>query len=267
MGSFLIAAFVIAPQLCLYNGMSCRIGKFDNADFLDVFLGGTRDVLSDYSLIRADLYYHGGIYRKHFEDHAITEDHEDDAEHRSKERSSVHEAEKREAKTHNPLIRLAREIRLDKHRHLQSDEDKEILPWIHYATRLNPNNIDAYVIGGYWIGQKMKDAKKGLLLLSEAAKHNPDSWKIYAQMGRLYLLELKDHKKALTNFVKAYKLFDEKNHDKIDRREICLYIGTCYENLRRYKEALPFYGEALSLLPEDTGMRKKIEYLTNKLEK
>ena len=142
--------------------------------------------------------------------------------------------------------------------HLHGKEEQEILPWLYYSTRLNPENIDAYVTGSYWIGQRLNKPDEAIKFLREGLIHNPGSWEIYTQLGEVYFVNKKDYKKALFNFEKAYGLITDKNSDKFGKRELYSFLAASYENFGDIEKVLELYRKILALFPQDKAVQKKI---------
>jgi tetratricopeptide (TPR) repeat protein len=216
-GFLIMAVSFLTPFIDTYqNNFLAGKGVFEK-DPLYRVLGETRKIVSNYSYIKGDEYLHGGVTA---EDARMCEA----LEHKVQEqRDPSHGADNtypRKAEEDvtgisklNVLPYLGSIIHISKHIHLQGEEEKELLPWFYYAVRLNPENIDAYVIGGYWIGVRLDRPDEAIRFLEEGLMHNPNSWQIYTQLGEIYFLNKKDYRQALASLQKAYNTLTDENSD------------------------------------------------------
>ena len=261
--AFLLASvFSLVPLIDNYNyTFFLKRGIFEK-DILYRVLGDTRRIFSDYSFARADEYFHGGIKPK---DKNECEQIDHMLEHQADEHADVHHHHEhrhrkdRKAVTTskwNILPYIGEVIDIHKHIHLHGEEEKELLPWFYYAVRLSPENINAYVIGGYWIGRRLDRPDEAIRFLKEGVVHNPDAWEIYAQLGQIYFLDKKDYAQALASFQKAYQLLTDDNSDKFDKRSVYSFLADCYEKLGENEKALELHKKVLTLFPHIKSIPK-----------
>lgn len=257
--------FLLTPAIDNYRyDFFSKKGIFQK-DMLYKMLGDARKILSRQSYVNADVYYHGGIYKKDYGackhiEHISS--HSTDSQEHADHREAFHKGSKPTGLSKlNILPRIGELIGITEHIHLYGEREKELLPWFYYAVRLDPNNVDAYVIGGYWIGSRLNKPEEAIKFLKEGATHNPGAWDIYNELGHIYLIVKKDYANALTNFKKAYALLTDDNSDKFDKRQICSFLAACYEKLGDIDNAVEFYREVLILFPDDPAVTKKINSL------
>jgi len=259
--SFLIALlFFLTPLVDEYQySFLSEKGIFEK-DILYKVLGETRKILSDSAYTKGDEYLHGGIIAK---DKSKCEEIGHVLEYQKDTHEHLHEedGEATGISKLNILPRLGGIIHISKHIHLHGEEEKELLPWFYYAVRLNPKNIDAYVIGGYWIGKRLNKPDEAIKFLEEGLTHNPDSWQIYTQLGEIYFIIKKDYRQALADLQKSYDLLTEENSDKYDKREVYTFMAASYERLGEIDKAIEFYRKILVLSSYDKSILKKITSL------
>jgi tetratricopeptide (TPR) repeat protein len=198
-----------------------------NKDILFRAFGEFRDFISDVSFLKADVYFHGGI-------------HEMSGCEAAPHRQSLH-AEK-EGKQSDPirhidgggrvqgdletgaslgvLLDLGRLIRITEHRHLSGNEEKEIMPWIHYAVRLDPQNELAYSVGGFWLARRLGRADEAIKFLKEGLAANPDSWEICKTLGEVYFFTKEDYVNAKAYLERAKELGYREKMDETEKRAI-----------------------------------------------
>lgn len=247
-------------------------------DILYRTLGEARKVFSASAAVTADAYLHGGSYPSDFEllhimeevhenhsdDHDHDHDHGHDHDHdHGHDHGHAHNHEHRHDGNHhdhehgggagrgdngvaaisrlNILLKLGEIVNISRHFHLYGEEEKEVLPWIYYAVRLDPHNVNAYVLGGHWLGRRLNRPEEALTFLKEGIRSNPDAWQIYEEMGLISLIEEKDYEAALGYFMKAGERLRD-DPDGFDRRRLRTFIAECYEKLGDPEKAERFRG-------------------------
>ncbi|MGB2599666.1 MAG: hypothetical protein WBB86_05035 [Candidatus Omnitrophota bacterium] len=216
------------------------------------FLGEGRSIVSSLSLLQADRYFHGGAGHfsdEHKEGFAIAE-----REHTACEHPDEHILP--EASPFNVLFRISREIGVTEHVHLQGDQVKEIVPWLYYAAEIDPHNVLAYTLTGFYLCDRLGKIDQGIAFLREGLRKNPDSWEINAELGRVYFQHLKNYKIAAQYLSKAWVLLQEVPHDKYQERYVLSFLAVSYEALGRGSDALPLYRRLNELFPNDVHDKK-----------
>ena len=248
---------IVAPWIDNYNlSFLSRKGVIEK-DILFKTIGEAKILLSDVSYITADIYFHGGRGGFTEEEKCIS--------HPDEHHKHVHEHIP--APKFNLLARLAQKLEFHEHRHLSGEEGKEALPWFYYAAKLNPHNIDAYVVGAYWVGSQLDRPDDGIRFLKEGLRHNPDSWKIHAEIGNLYSKKKGDYKKAITYYETARSLITWEDADKYDRRTVLTFLAACYEKAGDNLKAIDIYKEILKDFPGNEALKQKIKDLTIIIDK
>ena len=103
----------------------------------------------------------------------------------------------------------------------------------------------------YLIGQlKMtRQVEKRLSLLEKRLQQNNTSSDNYYKLGQIYLGK-KIYEKAIILFRKALKYWDQ--NDKIGLGSLYNTLGFTYFKLKQYEEAIYYYNQAITLLPDYT---------------
>lgn len=84
---------------------------------------------------------------------------------------------------------FSRNFYVSRHTHLTekgTNAPKEILPWIKLAAQFDPNKVETYTAGAYWLRQlnKPDEAEQ---FLREGFRHNPQSYEILLELGHGYM--------------------------------------------------------------------------------
>ena len=253
----------------------------------DVFfrtLGEAKDLVSDLSYLKADEYYHGGVKHKDSQPHLCVFSEKEiqigkqEVEHEHKEEETerpecLHEVirekeiERKKISKFNILSRIGERLYIHQHRHLHGKEEREIIPWLYYSVKLNPHNVKAYVIGGYWIGSRLGRVDEALKFLNEGLKHNPDTWEIYSEVGSLYFHQKQDYQQAIKFFSKAVSFMTDDNSDEHDKSHAFTFLAASYDRTGNLDKAIEYYRKDVELFPKHRGFKRRLKELEEKREK
>jgi len=216
----LLAAGVIA--LLLTSVLVPRLKAADprDADILMQVLGGTADLAAEKAYQEADVYFHGGIAGG-CPDEAVCV--HDDLHHRAESAPL-------------PLARLVKRLHGETapraHRHLQGEEEKELLPWFVAAVRLNPHHIEAWRTGSYWF-YRTGDSQRAEEFIREGICHNPKDYRLYLDRGILYH-RLHRWQDAVRDLEVARELWRNDSEDApFELRAIGTYLRDSRERLQQ----------------------------------
>ncbi|HKW56285.1 MAG TPA: hypothetical protein VJN42_02925 [Candidatus Acidoferrum sp.] len=90
------------------------------------------------------------------------------------------------------------------------DRNLELLwPLLDVATTLDPRLLVAYRFGSTFLSERAPSGaghpELGIALLERGIKANPESWRLYEDLGFIYYFELKDYTKASAAFLEGSK--------------------------------------------------------------
>jgi tetratricopeptide (TPR) repeat protein len=187
-----MAAFALAPSLeSRFRQWSQR--KALPRGFLAALMGDSRRLFANHFFTQSDVYLHGGYYPTIFDRPA--EDHPDDGDehHNHEEPGQLHGPACEHdflGKPRNWLDAFGRHFFPSRHTHLgegktTAADAREILPWIKLAAELDPQKVDTYTVGAYWLRQMGKN-EEALQFLREGQRANPESSEILFDLGCCY---------------------------------------------------------------------------------
>jgi len=248
--------FIIGIGISIITLLGSSIDSY-NQDFLtqkgiaglnqDIFyktFGEFKNYLSDMSFIKADVYYHGGVYASKEDCETCNKGQPHIIEEKDPTRKDEHLHEHEHARNEvkpslNILLDISKATHISTHKHLAGDEEKETVPWMYYAVKLNPHNEIAYSVGGYWLAIHLEKTDEGIKLLKEGFSNNPESWEICATLGQIYLLRKEDYRNAITYLEKAKELGEKQNIDRFGKKRIYIFLAEAYkksDNIDKYNE-------------------------------
>ncbi len=241
----LVLSSLMALSIDAYNRTYAIDRSMSDVPVFMRFLGEGRAIVSNLSILQADRYFHGGAGHfadEHKERFAIVE-----KDHKVCENPEEHSHATTEPV--NILFRVSQEMNVTEHVHLHDDQVKEIIPWLYYAAKIDPQNIQSYTLTGFYLCDRLGKTDQGIAFLREGLEKNPGSWEINAELGRIYFQYVKNYETATRYLSIAAVLLREIPHDKFQERYVLSFLARSYEALGRGKDALPLYRRLNELFP------------------
>ncbi|MBN1556846.1 MAG: tetratricopeptide repeat protein [Lentisphaerae bacterium] len=232
-----------APLLCAGAAftLSCRLAVLapppaGDTSLARQLLGEGRTALSSHFFRTADLYFHRGV--AHMHDRAFTND---------------------------PFQRVAAEISPRRHVHTHGQSVAEIMPWLEFATRADPHNVEAYLVAAFWLAGEVRRPDAALRVLREAQAHNPRDYRIQVEKGRLFLHQgLRQQAADAFDAALAFWPGDadpESRGARHDKAEMLLYRALLYETEGRIDRAAQTLEALLRLRPGAGGIAERLAAL------
>ena len=193
---------------------------------LQAILGDSQKLFANHFVTKADVYLHSGVYPSVFDQagrdrntHLASEakvspsgpaEPETHAEHETEAESHEGEAHPEGEGNHacqflgpprDWIDAFGRNFYPTTHTHLNEQKSqREILPWLSLAAELNPNEVQTFTLGAYWLRNRMGKVDEAERFLRQGWRANPTSYEILLELGRL--MEENRH-----DFVRARHLF------------------------------------------------------------
>lgn len=164
------------------------------------------------------------------------------------------------------FMRLGRAIAPEGHVHLQAEGVNELVPWLYFATRTDPHNVEAYVVAAFWLAGEGGRPDLAGRVLNEARANNPRDYRVYQEKGHL-ALKNNSPAEAAQAFDAALRLWERDSGEdqiqaRLDRAEMLVYRGLLHENNGDLTSALKCYQDVLALFPGKVGIRERVAELT-----
>lgn len=195
---------------------------FSFGDSLGRLIGSAEEGIGDTLFVKADLYFHGG---------------------------AMEEGDAPAAAPDDWIARINSRIQPTEHRHLETDEQKEMLPFFAMATKLDPRNIEAVLTTAYWLNNRFGKTDEAIGVLQKGERDNPLSWEIPFELGSLYLKEKKDYSAAARYYEEAIARSEGVGADYYYRVDMHYFLAEALSELGRPGEALEYYRRALTYYP------------------
>ncbi len=211
----LILGLLITVSACLSTGLAgwhnSLASTGSDKSPLTVLMGDSRRIFAEHFYAKADVYFHSGYYpsifdapkraeRSHMEG-AQTVVKEAEAEHGKEAPSGEHHehdetcdheaesAEEKEAefldKPRDIIDSFGRNFFITQHSHLETGEQREMLPWLKVAAELDPQKVQTYTVASYWLRSRLNKPIEAEQFLREGLRANPHSYEILFELGRI----------------------------------------------------------------------------------
>jgi tetratricopeptide (TPR) repeat protein len=241
------AAREAGPWLAVLAGwglafsLSCRLSMVvppaaEDGGVLGLLLGGSRSALSANLYNQAETFFHRGV--THREQRALT----------------------------NDWIQVCREsIMPTSHHHTEGGDVAEILPWLHWATQVDPHNVEATLVTAFWINTGLQNPRLARQILLAAVKENPSDYRILMEMGRL-AIQQGQFAEAQTRLSAALAFWPSSlpptdQQALLDKAEALILLGFLHDMNGHSPEAVAFFKNALAIFPERSYIIQRVECL------
>ncbi len=140
-----------------------------------------------------------------------------------------------------------------------SDQVREILPWLKLSTELDPKNVQNYTVTAYWLRQRMHKTAEANQVLLDGLRENPGSCDILFELGRLYAESDHDTNRAENVWNAAARNWrpvegdeDAKYANDFIYEKITTQLGRSQLNEGHWPQAIQWFQAAqkVSLTPE-----------------
>ena len=90
-------------------------------------------------------------------------------------------------KSEDWIARFSRNFYPSVHTHLgKNGDEREILPWLRLSAEFDPQRVETYVVGAFWLHDRLGRVAEAEQFLREGLRANPGSHAILFALGRCY---------------------------------------------------------------------------------
>ena len=210
-------------------------GSADIPSVAEQVLGSARALVGNRMVIEADRYFHQGVGH-------------------TAERVTVSKV----------MMKWGDAISPKQHTVLAGGDLEEIMPWFRFATKIDPQNVEAYVTAAYWFVRNGHPdrAKK---VLDEALEKNPNDQRILLALGHAFR-----HAGMPAAAEVAYRQAlqawsagngDDEREARVQMVEVLLSLGSLCEERGDAVQAISYYRALLDRFPEHAALHHRIAAL------
>ncbi len=286
--ALLVLAFTLAVGLAPEAAAWSQRDKAGNV--LGMMFGDGRKLLANQFFTMADVYFHSGYYPTIFDAKtgkegepkaivAASRGHEShEGHHHEDGKEKCEECEQCESFLGAPLDWIdafGRNFKITKHTHLEHGTEREILPWLRLAADLDPQKIETYTVGAFFLREQLHRPDQAEAFLREGLRNNPANYlgrcELSFELGRIYYEGLHDSARARNVWEAAVNMFilklnnDEQKENKLVFEELVVNLATLEEAAGNYGQAITWFQAAQKVSPIPATLQERIDKLQKKL--
>jgi tetratricopeptide (TPR) repeat protein len=148
------------------------------------------------------------------------------------------------------------------HVHPEGVDVSEIMPWLRFTTKMDPNNIDAYLTTAYWLEGSIRRPDVAEAVLREAQLNNPNDYRVINARAKM-LFGTGDDAKAAMLLDTAIKLWPSNQDPKdeqaqLDLAQMLSYRAFLCELKSDRAGALDLFKRAHAVMPNNKSLEQRI---------
>jgi tetratricopeptide (TPR) repeat protein len=271
LSGLLVMAFSLAAWLEPWR-QNWATARGCSDDILAIALGDSRKLFAKHAYVKADAYFHSGYYPSIYDmqperkngmvAHARSEEHDDN--------SCVYLGQSLDW-----IDSFSRHFYPSTHTHLgeaaksREGEEREMLPWLRLSASLDPQQIETYVVGAYWLRSHLGHTNEAEQFLREGLRANPLNCELLFELGKINFEDHKDSIRARNIWELALKQW-EKTTDYADNillhAQILGNLARLEEQERHYTRAIEHLTALKEFSPHKGSIESWITELRTKIE-
>ena len=268
LAALLALAFTLATGLAATAERQSQHSKSDN--FFGMLLGDGRKIFANQFFTMADVYFHSGYYPSVFNQGAEKQKEIIAASHGDKETEEDEKKEDFLGKPKDWVDAFGRHFRIMQHLHLENHQEREILPWLRLAADLDPQKIETYTVGAYFLRGHLNRPDQAEAFLREGLRNNPDSCEILFELGRVCRENNHDLNRARNLWlfgVKKYRLRTAEAQKASDMvyEELVANLARLEDEADNYSAAIDWFRAAQKVSPFPGGLQAQIDAIQKKM--
>ena len=168
------------------------------------------------------------------------------------------------------IDRFGRHFRITEHTHLEHSNEREILPWLRLAADMDPQKIETYTVGSFFMREHLNRPQEAEAFLREGLRNNPNSYEILFELGRLYYENYHDADRARNVWLFALRRWQQQDsalqeENKLGFDEITVNLAHLEENAGNYEDAISWFQAAKTVSPDPISLQQQIDEIKKKM--
>ena len=241
-----------------------------SGNFLNHMLGDGRRLLAAQFFTMADVYFHSGYYPSVFDKNSNEQKEIISSSHGKKE---TEEDEKNENFLGRPtdwIDAFGRNFKITQHTHLEQGNEREILPWLRLAADLDPQKVDTYTVGAFFLREHLNRPDQAEAFLREGLRQNPDSGEILFELGRFYHDITHDTIRARNVWELGIKKFlqlkpDEQKENRLVFEETAVNLAHLEDESGNFDHAIDWFRAAQKVSLDPGSIDQQIAKIQQKI--
>jgi tetratricopeptide (TPR) repeat protein len=275
-------ATVFVPRAQWWNAVP-RAADWNKAqsqsdNVFKLLFGEGRRLFANEMFVMADVYFHSGYYPSIFDRQETDHDVAAPAHGQAEDESST--SDDFLGPPPDWLAALDRQFVPNQHTHLSSggpsghmkeNEVQEILPWLKLATDMNPQMIDSYTVGVYWL-RRLHKPEEARDFLFEGLRNNPGNSELLLDLGQLYQDDFHDPNKARNTWLAALRCWQAQNDNakaSVENKQlygaITMALAHQAQEAGDWPEAIKYLEMVKTVSPYPDAIQKQIDDAAKKV--
>lgn len=244
-------------------------GRTKSNNLFGMLFGDGRKLFANHFFTLADVYFHSGYYPSIFDKNAEEQKAIVAASHGKKESEEDEKNEDFLGRPKDWIDTFGRNFRITQHTHLEQHQEREILPWLRLAADLDPQKIETYTVGAFFLREHLNRPDQAESFLREGLRNNPDSCEILFELGRIYHDSSHDFDRARNVWLLGVKKFllqaaDQQKDNKLIFEELVVNLGHLEDEAGNYSPAISWLRAAQKVSPSPAALQKQIDDIQKK---
>ena len=168
------------------------------------------------------------------------------------------------------IDRFGRHFRITEHTHLEHSNEREILPWLRLAADTDPQKIETYTVGSFFMRTHLNRPREAEAFLREGLRNNPNSYEILFELGQLY--DENDHdigrardvwQLALRRWLQQDPQAQKEN--KLGFEQITVHLAQLERGAGNWQQAIQWFQTAQKVAPDPGALQQRIDEIKEKM--
>ena len=264
--AFCLGFFVHPP---LYELQGRRPGA---DDIMTRLLGDGRRLFANHFYVKADAYYHSGFYPTIFDDQQGHQTAHMAADAGVVEEKNMGEEGQFLGAVTDWIDEHSRKHFPSVHTHLDEDApgeqgsgaEREILPWLEISAKMDPNWVENYTVGAFWL-RKLGKQPEAERFVRQGLEANPGNAELLFELGRCRF-DAADLERARNIWSHGWNRWRAREEGKpaaeqnrFTASQILLNLALLESRLGRRDECIQWLTQALPLAASPDQIQKRID--------
>jgi tetratricopeptide (TPR) repeat protein len=253
-------------------------GPSQSDNVFKLLFGEGRKLFANEFFIMADVYFHSGYYPSIFDRQENEHDVAMPAHGQTEDADST--SDDFLGPSPDWIAALDRHFMPNRHTHLSSGGPsghmkatavQEILPWLKLAADMNPQMIESYTVGAYWLQTSLHNPKEAQAFLLEGLRNNPGNSELEFDLGRLYYDSYHDPNRARNVWLSALRCWEAQSAEaktntetQLVHEEITMNLARLEEKQTNWPQAVKYLEMVKRISPDPVAIQKQIDEAQNK---
>ena len=277
-----ILALLLAVCFTLATALQLRAAKWNNPsqsnNVFKLLLGEGRRLFAHEFYVMADVYFHSGYYPSIFDRQETEHDVAMPAHGQTEDTEST--SDDFLGPPPDWIAALDRYFVPNRHTHLSSGgpsghmnevEVQEILPWLKLASDMNPQMIETYTVGAYWL-RRLHMPAEARDFLFEGLHNNPGNSELLFDLGWLYQEDFHDAHRARNVWLAGLRCWEAQSaaaktnaQNQLIYEETTMNLAHLEENQGDWPQAVKYLEMTKQVSPNPDAIQKQIDEVEKRM--